>query len=76
MIFIGYEPHTKGYRFWSQQCRRVFISTNAVFDETIFPHCSKSQEDGPAIIPHQEDLPTTSNDQPIPESRTQDPEPH
>jgi hypothetical protein len=36
MIFIGYEPNTKGYRFWSKERRRVFIATNAIFDEKFF----------------------------------------
>ena len=44
MIFIGYELNTKGYCFWSQQHRQVVISTNAIFDETVFPYCSKGQE--------------------------------
>ena len=76
VIFSGYELNTKGYCFWSQQHKQVFISTNAVFDETIFPYCSKDQEDRPATIPLQEELPTTSNDQQESESHTQDPEPH
>ena len=76
MIFIGYEPNTKGYCFWSQQCRQVFISTNAIFDETVFPYCSKGQEDGLATIPLQEELLTTSDNQQEPESCIQDPEPY
>ena len=76
MIFIGYELNTKGYCFWSQQHRQVFISTNAVFDKTVFPYCSKGQEDRPATIPFQEEPPTTSDDQQEPESHTQDPEPN
>ena len=76
MIFIGYEPNTKGYCFWSQQHRWVFIPTNAIFDETVFPYCSKGQEDRPATIPLQEELPTTSDDQQEPESCTQDLDPH
>src|SRR6266702_2373122 len=51
MIFIGYELSTKGYHFWSKQQHRVFISTNAIFDENVFPYCSKDQEDGPSPIP-------------------------
>ena len=76
MIFIGYKLNTKGYHFWSQQCRQVFISTNAVFDETVFPYCFKGQEDGPATIPLQEELLITFDDQQEPESRTQDLEPN
>ena len=70
MIFSGYELNTKGYCFCSQQHKQVFISTNAIFDETIFPYCSKSQEDGPATIPPKEELPTTSDDQQEAESHT------
>ena len=76
MIFIGYELNTKGYCFWSQQHRQVFISTNAVFDKTVFPYCSKGQEDRPATIPFQKEPPTTSDDQQEPESHTQDLEPN
>ena len=76
MIFIGYEPNTKGYCFWSQQHKQVFISTNAIFDETVFSYCSKGQEDRPATIPLQKELPTTSDDHQEPESHTQDPEPN
>src|SRR6266702_1084985 len=51
MIFIGYEPNTKGYCFWLKTRHSVFISTNAVFDENMFPYCSKDQEDRPTPIP-------------------------
>ena len=76
MIFIGHELNTKGYCFWSQQRRQVFISTNAIFDETVFPYCSEGQKNRPATIPLQEELPTTSDNQQEPESCTQDPEPN
>ena len=57
MIFIGYKPNTKGYCFWSQQQHRVFISTRAIFDERIFPYCSRGKEDGAAPIPTEEENP-------------------
>ena len=57
MIFIGYEPNTKGYCFWSKERKRVFISTNTIFDEKIFPYCSRDKEDGPAPIPVEEEDP-------------------
>ena len=57
MVFIGYEPNTKGYRFWSTARHRVFISTHVLFDETIFPFCSRNQTDGPAPIPVEEERP-------------------
>jgi hypothetical protein len=55
MIFIGYESNTKGYRFWSKERRRVFISMNAIFDEKDFPYCSRNKEDGPTPIPVEDD---------------------
>ena len=70
------ELNTKGYHFWSQQHRQVFISTTAIFDKTIFPYCSKGQEDGPATIPLQKELLATSDNQQEPESYTQDLKPH
>ena len=47
MIFIGYPPNSKAYRFWSQDRQQVYESTTAVFDERIFPYCSKENQDGP-----------------------------
>jgi len=39
MIFLGYESGSKVYRFLDEG--RIVISANAVFDETIFPQCTK-----------------------------------
>ena len=58
MVFIGYEPNTKGYCFWSTTQHRVFISIHVLFDEMIFPFCSRNQTDGPATIPVEEERPT------------------
>ena len=63
MVFIGYEPNIKGYHFWSIAQHRVFISTHILFDETIFPFCSRSQTDGPAPIPIKEER-LTAYDEP------------
>ena len=41
MIFIGYEPGTKGYRFRSKIRRTVVISSTATFDEFDFPNCPR-----------------------------------
>ena len=62
MIFIGYEPNTKGDRFWSQQQCRVFIFTRAIFDERVFPYYSRGKEDGPAPIPAKEENPQAMDD--------------
>ena len=48
MIFIGYEPGTKGYCFWSRTRRTIVISSTATFDEFDFPNCPrKKQPDKP-----------------------------
>ena len=57
MVFIEYKPNMKEYRFWSTARYRVFISTHVLFDEMIFPFCSRNQTDGPAPIPIEEERP-------------------
>ena len=69
MVFIGYEPNTKGYCFWSTAQYRVFISTHVLFDETVFPFCSRNQTNGPAPIPIKEERPTAYD-----ESFTEEPQ--
>ena len=36
MIFIGYEPGSKGYKFWDAAHRRFEISHDVKFNETLF----------------------------------------
>ena len=43
MIFVGYEPGTKGYRFWSRTRRMIVISSIAIFDEFDFPNCPREK---------------------------------
>ena len=43
MTFIGYEPGTKGYCFWSKLRRMVVISSTAAFDEFDLPHCPREK---------------------------------
>ena len=43
MMFIGYEPGTKGYRFWSKIRRMVVIPSTAAFDEFDFPNCPREK---------------------------------
>jgi len=57
MIFIGYEPNTKGYCFWSKERRQVFISTNAIFNKNVFSYCSRDKEDRFAPISVEEEDP-------------------
>ena len=37
MIFIGYEPGSKGYQFWDAAHQRFEISCGVKFEETLFP---------------------------------------
>ena len=37
MIFIGYEPGSKGYQFWDAAHQRFEISCDVKFEETRFP---------------------------------------
>ena len=41
----------------------MFISTRAIFDERIFPYCSRGKEDGPAPIPVEEENPGSEHPQ-------------
>ena len=68
MVFTGYKPNIKGYYFWLTTQHRVFISTHVLFDETVFPFCSRNQTDGPAPIPVEEERPTAYNESSIEES--------
>ena len=43
MMFIGYKPGTKGYRFWSKIRRTVVISSTTTFDEFDFPNCPREK---------------------------------
>lgn len=36
MTFIGYEAGTKGYKFWDRTSRKIVMSRNAIFDESVF----------------------------------------
>ena len=37
MIFVGYEPGSKGYQFWDAAHQRIGISRDVKFNETQFP---------------------------------------
>jgi len=72
MVFIGYEPNTKAYHFWSTHWQWIFISTTAVFDETVFPYCLKEEDYRPAPQPlRNEDFNLTNEDEVIPEQPQQ-----
>ena len=37
MIFVGYEPDSKGYQFWDAAHQCIEISHDVKFNETLFP---------------------------------------
>ena len=43
MIFLGYEAGSKAYRFLDDS-GRIIISSNAIFDELVFPRCVKRSD--------------------------------
>ena len=57
MIFIGYEPGSKGYQFWDAAHQHIEISRDVKFNETLFPvkEATKSQAS-------QNDLPISESD--------------
>ena len=60
MIFIDYEPGTKGYHFWSRIRRMIVISSTATFDEFHFPNCPREKHPDK---PPPENQPPETNDQ-------------
>ena len=48
MVFIGYEPGSKAYRFYNLNTERVIISRDAVFDEARAWDWSKHDDDSSA----------------------------
>ena len=43
MMFIGYEPETKGYQFWLKIRRTMVFSSTATFDKFDFPNCPREK---------------------------------
>jgi hypothetical protein len=41
-IFIDYSPSHRGYKCRHLRTRRIYISCNVIFDETVFPFCLSS----------------------------------
>jgi hypothetical protein len=44
LVFIGYEPFSKGYRLWNQSSWTIVISTNITFNESKFPFNKSSPQ--------------------------------
>jgi hypothetical protein len=36
-VFVGYEPHSKGYTLWDSRSRSIVSSRDVTFDEKTFP---------------------------------------
>ena len=60
MIFVGYEPGTKGYKFWNPATRSIVVSRDVTFDEESFPARSKTGN-----------RPVTPDDSPFPDDSNQ-----
>ena len=41
MIFLGYPPGVKGYKFFDPQSCRIIVASSAIFIEFSFQMCSK-----------------------------------
>jgi len=65
MIFLGYEPGTKGYRFlWNN--RSIYVETTATFVENLFPNCPEEKLKKKINIPepiHPSEEATGNNDE-------------
>ena len=66
MIFLGYEPGTKGYRFLRNN-RSIYVETTATVVENLFPNCPKEKLkkkiDIPEPIHPSEEEATGNNDE-------------
>ena len=46
LVFVGYEANSKGYRLWDKRSRKIVVSTDVVFDETVFPYRTQPSPSG------------------------------
>ena len=51
MMFIGYEPGSKGYRLWNPTTRAIVLSRDVTFDERSFPAKASSPPSAPPTRP-------------------------
>ena len=49
MVFVGYEPGSKGYKFWDKDSRSIVVSRDVTFDEKSFPN--KEPRVDPRVAP-------------------------
>jgi hypothetical protein len=40
LVFFGYSPMHKGYRYLHPPSKRVYLSRHVIFDKTIFPYAN------------------------------------
>nr|GEV44063.1 cysteine-rich RLK (receptor-like protein kinase) 8 [Tanacetum cinerariifolium] len=43
-VFLGYPSHQKGYKFYYLTTHTMFVSRDAIFNETVFPYASNSMQ--------------------------------
>lgn len=66
LTFVGYDGSTKGYKLWNPKTRKFIVSSDVVFEETVFPLRTQT----PPTQPPNQPLPSTPElvDLPLPDS--------
>ena len=74
LVFIGYDNSTKGYKLWNPSSHKIVISTDVMFEESIFPLCTpKPPNTQLSSVPeHLPLLPPKLDDLALPESNNKD----
>jgi hypothetical protein len=67
MIFLGFKPGIKGFRFMRMPNNVVFMGATAIFDETLFPKCEKP------FIPDVTDIPEALPELHLEQAPSEDP---
>ena len=80
LVFVGYDNSTKGYKLWNPLSKRTVISTDVVFEETVFPLKSTPKlplnTPTPApLLPSETSTPSVQIDLALPESDNEDEHP-
>lgn len=49
-VFLGYQPHCKGFRLYDLASKKIFVSRDVIFHECVFPFVSNIA-DGTTEVP-------------------------
>lgn len=76
LVFTGYEGSSKSYKLWNPQTHRFVISTDVIFEETIFPlRVEPPKPSQPVIVPSAPPKPREYAELVIPESDDEEDDP-